>query len=639
MKTMRRDHLTAFLLILLLGGICYLNSLAGSFQWDDIPHIVRNPALYDWKDIGEIFSFWPTRSFLFWTLSINYHFSGTNPFGYHLTNTGIHILSAFLVYLIFFRLRRKNIYLKSAEFTRRNRLALLAGLLFVVHPIQTQAVTFIVQRGASLSGLFTLLALYLYCRFREDNCRLCYGGALAAGFLGIFSKEGAASLPLLIGLWEIFFGSERRWGRRLRALIPFVAIPLFTILTVWLTVRSGEGGFYYALNLQNQFPSVGLTDSSARLSSRWIYLITQFRVVLIYLRLLFLPIRQTIYYDIVVSISFFRAISIFSALLLVTIVIATFRFARSRPVISFGVFFFLLSLLPTSSVVVLLPLVSEHHLYLALAGYAWALSVFLDRLLSRRQFLVVGGLVIFSLTIFTGTRNLVWLNPFTLWNDALKKAPHLASLHDSIASVYVEKGRYEDAVNECLRAFELDPDYNAYHNLWAAYHNLKNYRLAEQTARRYLREFPYLTQSHQALALTLIATGKYSEAEKELFIAISLQPDQPRPRLLLGGIYRRAGELIRAEEKLREAIRLAPYLMASYNELGSMFEDEGRWDEVEAVYREALLINPKHLLSRLRLAKLYRQSGRKPAAEIEMKRITEIIGSRELAEEIYQKMN
>lgn len=605
MRTILRDRSVAFILILLLGGIIYLNSLAGSFQWDDIPHVVRNTALYDWKDIGAIFNFWPTRCFLFWTLSLNHHFSGTNPLSYHLVNTVIHIFSAFLVYLIYFRLRRKNTISNGTYNPRVNRLALLAGLLFVVHPVQTQAVSFIVQRGASMSGFFCLLSLYLYSRSRQDNSRLCYGGALAVGILGIFSKEGAAALPLLVGLWEVFFGPERRWERKLRAWLPFAALPFFIFITMWLTVRAGEGGFYYALNLQEQLPSVGLTDSAARMNSRWIYLITQFNVLFTYLRLIFLPIRQTIYYDFPISISIFRPLPLFFFLLLISIITMGIRLARSRPIISFGIFFFFLSLVPTSSIVVLLPLVSEHHLYLALSGFAWALPVGLDRFLSRRQFIIVGGLIIFCLALLTSARNLVWLNPYTLWSDALKKAPQLASLHDSIASVYIENGRYEDAVRECRQAFALDPNYNAYHNLWAALHNLGRYEDAERIARWRLKFFPRRVQLHQALALTLIEIGNQAGAEKELLMAIELQPDLARSHLLLGGIYRRSGRYDRAEAELRKAICLAPYMLAAYNELGNIFELEKRWKEAEAVYREASRVNPNsHYFSeKIRLGK------------------------------------
>jgi len=611
MRTTLRIHSTAFILILLLGGIVYLNSLAGSFQWDDIPHIIRNPAIYNWKNIAEIFHFWPTRFFLFWTLSINYHFSGTGPFGYHLVNTVIHILSAFLVYLIFFRLRRKEIDSNESIYPRVHQLALLGGLLFLVHPIQTQAVTFIVQRGASLSGFFCLLALYLYCRSRQDNSRICYGGALAAGILGIFSKEGAAALPLLIGLWELFFGPEGRRGGKLVAWLPFAVLPLITIVTIGLTASGGEGGFYYSLNLQQQLPSVGLTDSTARLSSRWIYLITQFRVLLTYIRLILLPIRQTIYYDFPVSISIFQALPFFSLLILLSLIFMAVRLTRARPVISFGIFFFFISLLPTSSLVVLLPLVSEHHLYLALAGLAWAGAAGLGRLLTGQKFMGFAGIIIISFSLLAITRNLVWLNPYTLWSDACQKAPHLASLHDSLSSVYIEAGRYEEAIKESRRALELDPDYNAYHNLWAAYHNLGNYALAEETARRYLRLFPHDPQPHQALALTMIETGNPAGAERELLTAINLQPSLARPHLLLGGVYRRAGKYRRAEEELREAITLAPYMPAGYDELGSLFEMEERWSDATTVYREALRVKPDHIRFRRRLAVLIAERGEK----------------------------
>lgn len=599
-----RERFTACFLILILGGIIYLNSWAGSFQWDDIPHIVRNPDIYNWNDIVRIFYFWPTRTFLFWTLALNYRLSGTDPFSYHLVNTMLHVFSSILVYLIFFRLRRKESVPSRSKDNSVSRLALLAGLLFVAHPIQTQAVSFIVQRGVGLSGFFCLAALYLYARWRQGGSCLNFVGSWLAGLLGIFSKEGAVVLPLLIGAWELFFGPEERWRKRLISWLPFVVFPLIMLATIWLIVRAGEGGFYYALNLQKQIPSVGLTDSSTKITSRWVYLITQFRVVLTYIRLIWLPVQQTIYYDFPLSISFYQTLPAISLLVILSIITIVCRLAVVMPVVSFGGIFFIISLIPTSSIIVLLPLVSEHHLYLGLAGFAWALPVALDRFFPRKQFTAIGGLIILLLAFLSIHRNLVWLNPFSLWSDALKKAPRLASLHDSMASVYIESGRYAEALVECQKALELDPNYNAFHNLWAAYHNLGNYYLAEQTARKYLQRFPGRSQPHQALALTMIAHGDYAGAEQELLAAISLQPEDGRPHLLLGGIYQKNDDKQRAEEEFKEAIRLAPYMIAGYEKLGMMLENEKREDEAIAIYREALKINPNYLSCQLRLNRL-----------------------------------
>ncbi len=621
-----KTHLTAFLIILILGGVIYLNSLAASFQWDDIPHIVRNPALYDWRDLGAIFRFWPTRCFLFWTLALNYRFGGLNAAGYHLVNAVIHIFSAFLVYLIFFRLRRKKIVLNSNEDLRDYYTALLAGLLFVAHPLQTQAVTFIVQRGASLSGFCCLLSLYFYARGRQEKVAAYFIAAWISGLLGIFSKEGAAALPLLIGLWELLFGPEEGWRRRLAVWFPFALLPGLILITVWWSVRTGDAGFYYALNLRDSLPSVGLADSADRVSSRWIYIVTQFRVLLIYLRLLFIPVRQTIYYDLHPTVSLFRGAALFPALALASFVALAVRLIRVNRIISFGIFFFLLSLVPTSSLVVLLPLVSEHHLYLALAGFAWAIPVMLGRFCRGRWFGITGALIVFCMALLTYARNLVWLTPLTLWRDALSKAPHLASLHDSMASVYIERGEYGAAVRESRKAFELDPGFNASQNLWAAYHNLGRYDAAAEIARRRIDLFPGSADAHVALALTLIERKEEEAAQGELLRAIALDPDLPRAHLLLGNLYGRAGETKRAEKELRESIRLAPYLMAGYDALGALYLTQGRWGEAEHIYRIALAHNSRHLPARLSLIRIYRIQGREAAARREAAVIEKMIG-------------
>ncbi|MFH1038214.1 MAG: tetratricopeptide repeat protein [PVC group bacterium] len=637
MRAIPRDHWGAFLLILLLGGVIYLNSLAASFQWDDVPHITRNPALYDWTDFGPIFRYWPSRFFLFWTLALNYRAGGLAPFGYHLFNALLHILSACLIYLIFFRLRRKKIEVNSTVYLPDNRLAVLAGLLFVAHPIQTQAVTYIIQRGAGLSGFSCLLSLYLYCRGRQGGSPFNYGGAWLAGLFGVFSKEGAAALPLLLGLWELLFGPGEGWRRKLKAWLPFAALPLIIAAVIWRTAGTGNSGFYYALNLQSSLPSVGLADSAARIFSRWVYAVTQVRVLLTYLRLLFLPVRQTVYYDFPVSQFVFQNAVPVSFLALLSVIIAAVRLLRSARIVSFGIFFFLISLLPTSSVIVLLPLVSEHHLYLALAGFAWAFPVILGRILPGRWFGIAGALIVLCLVLLTYARNLVWLTPFTLWRDALRKAPHLASLHDAMATVYIERGEYGAAVRESRKAFELDPGFNAHHNLWAAYHNLGRYSEAEEVARRMADLFPRDAGARQALALTLIERGATGEAEKELLAALELQPGLARPHFLLGRLYQRQGASGKAGDELRTAIRLAPYLIDSYDELGKVYEVLERWEEAEDVYRESLRVDRNHISARYRLVLLYRRLGQEDRARSEMEIIEKMIGDPELIELLRRK--
>lgn len=635
---MMKNHIAIFIVILLLGGFIYLNSLSGTLQWDDIPHIANNQSLYRWDNPIRIFHYWPTRFVLFWTLSLNYHFGGINPFGYHLVNTIIHIFSAFMVYLIFMNLTsgKENYFGRALDLKRS--LAFFAGMIFLSHPLQTQAVTYIIQRGASLSGLFCLISLYFYIRGRREKPYINLILAWVSGLLGIFSKEGAAALPILLLIWELILGPRERWSRKLIALLPFFLLPLLLIGVIVWGARTGDSGFYYKMNLQLTPPALGMIDSKTPVLSRLDYLITQINVIRIYLRLLFIPARQTHYYGQSVATSIFQNISIFSLMLLLTCFAVAARAARSAKIVSFGIFFFYAALLPTSSVFILWPLISEHHLYLSLAGFAWTFSSGLELILNRKRFKAFGTLIILCLALMAYTRNFVWLSPYTLWGDALRKNPRLASLHDAMATGYNRSGKFEEARRESLKALELNPGYNAYQNLWASYHNMGMHGEAEETAVRWIELFPGEALAHQSLGITLMRIGVDNAAENELRMAIAMDSKLIRPHELLGIIYRQRGEYERSGEELRAVIRAAPYKMAGYEELGKTYETEKKWKKAVEIYRESLRFNPNHIIARIRLVFLYQRLGEENASQIELEKIEVLVGNPDLINSIREEL-
>lgn len=637
-----RAHAAVFVILALLCGCVYLSTFNADFQWDDGVNIVENHALYDWKNVGSIFRFWPTRFFLFWTFALNYRWGGLNVSGYHLANSIIHLFSAFLVYLIFLTFRGENNKETAEEKLKNRRTALFSALIFLAHPLQTQAVTYIIQRGALLSGFFCLLSLFLYARARRNGSWTFYTGAWLAGLLGMFSKEGAVVLPLILLLWELFFGPKQAFSARLKVWLPFALLPVFLFATIWWTVKTGESGFYYALNIRGRPPALGRVDSNVAIESRLVYFLTQLNVIRAYLRLLVFPTGQTIYYDFPVSLSFFRAATTFSAVLLAAILAVAIRLARSRKIVSFGIIFFFIALIPTSSVFLLLPLISEHHLYLALAGFAWVFSFVLSRIFAKRSLQVMtagGAAVVFCFSLLTYSRNLVWMSPLTLWTDALRKAPHLASLHYYMASVYIGEGRYEEALEECRKALQINPGYDAYHNLWAAHHNLKQYEQAEKAARKRMEKFPDQAQVHQALGLTLFQTDRRAEAEKELLCAIRLQPQLPRPHFLLGKLYYTEKEYAQAESEFRKAIELAPYFSAAYLGLGSAYEAMDKYQQAAETYRKAPGVGPDGIKLRIRLVKIYLKLNQEESARRELEKIEGLIKNSELVDALKKLFN
>ena len=227
-----RNSITNFLAIAaicLTGILIYSNTLDSPFQFDDQRSIVENYSLREPFNLKGIWNFDQVRSVAYFSLAINYHFSHLQVRGYHLINIIIHLSSAILV-CWFVHLTFSTPYSTGKEISQHRRLiAFFSGLIFVTHPIQTQAVTYIIQRCTSLASLFFLLSLTLYIKarltligkFMARSWIVFYGLSLLSAILGIFTKEIVITLPLIILLYEVFFlrDEERKIGWAY--LIPF----------------------------------------------------------------------------------------------------------------------------------------------------------------------------------------------------------------------------------------------------------------------------------------------------------------------------------------------------------------------------------------------------------------------------------
>ena len=435
----------SILLILIVGIIVYVNTFQVPFVLDDDWTIVKNPVIRSLDNFyanSTGYEFLPNRYVATLSLAINYFFGGLDVTGYHVVNLLIHLLSALLVYALL-RLTFHTPYFEaqvesdsgsglgstspwlSAFFSPPFFLPLFAALLFVVHPVQTQAVTYIVQRMTSLATMFYLLSCVFYVLARlsmehtlnvmpenGDKTKtivpldrvkqgLLLTGSVAAAVLAMKTKEIAFTLPVAILLYEVCF-FRGFWRRRLLCLLPLFA----TLPIIPMTILD-FGGFDSDLlsDPGRQLP-VGHTISTQD------YLLTQFRVIVTYLRLLVLPIKQNLDYDYPVYREFFAPPVLLSFLLLVALFalavylfwrtrhsgekqvkhksgserdsLATSPLATAQPVdhsslpylrlISFGIFWFFLTLSVESSLIPLADVIMEHRLYLPGFGAATVLA-------------------------------------------------------------------------------------------------------------------------------------------------------------------------------------------------------------------------------------------------------------------------
>ncbi|MFQ5901743.1 MAG: tetratricopeptide repeat protein, partial [Thermodesulfobacteriota bacterium] len=637
-----KTTLISLLIIAVVGFLSYSNTFNASFHFDDTSSITDNPSIKDLSNIKAIWQFTPTRFITYLSLAVNYHFGGLNLFGYHIVNLVIHILTAFLVFW-FMRLILISVNpptpplskggIKEGFVTLPSGLwivPLFASLLFVSHPIQTQAVTYIIQRTASLATFFYLLSMVLYIKTRCGLRVTSYGLnpqpatrnpqlkllvlSLLSAVLAMFTKETAFTLPIAIVLIDFYFFSPS-WSRmkgRITSLFPFLLTIFIIPFTMLITgkVEIGE---------------IGRLASETQAITRWEYLLTQFNVVRTYVRLLFLPISQNLDYDYPISHTFFEGSTILSFLLLVLIVFIGIRLFKRNRIMSFGIFFFFLALSVESSIIPLREIIFEHRLYLPSVGFVVVVSMglfwFLEYLGKYRSTTSIRhyplylhmGLIFFITTaagIATYQRNKVWRDELSLWSDVVEKSPKKARGYHDFGLAYYRLDRYKEAIKEYQTALQLKPDYpKVYNDLGLASYGLRQYQKAIKEYKIALRLGPDFPKAHYNLGVVYYTLGRYQEAIKEYRMAIQIKPDYPEAHNNLGNVYNSVGRWQEAIQEYQITIRLKPDYPKAYNNLGNAYSRLGRWQEAIQEYQMALRLKSDYPEAHNNLGNIYARSG------------------------------
>ncbi len=631
---MKKADLANLLLLIILGAVIYLNALPAPFHLDDYPHLVENPYIKNLADPAAVWNHWPSRIFGFLTFAANYAVGRLNPAGYRAVNILIHLAGGVFAYLLTFRL----VGLFGGGEPAGRRAAFWTALIFLCHPVQTQAVTYIVQRFASLAGVLTLAAILCYLsarslidrgeNFRSPRHLAIYALGLLCALLAMTTKESAAVIPVLILSLELF--QPRRpipLRKRLWYYLPYgLTILVVPALSLYMASGRGSHPFYYRMNVSDG-GRMYVAAQDLFIESRVQYLLTQLHALLVYLRLCLFPLRQSIYYDLPVSRSIFSPGTYPSLFVVSGLLIFAFRSLRRRPLAALAVFWFFITLLPSSSAAVVWPFASEHHLYLPL--FSWAL--FLGLLLGgagegrgKGRAKLIGGLLVFSLALLTLRRNQLWGDTYRLWEDALRSAPASPNVHNALAGAMVQDGRYREAEAAALKAMELNPRLNAYHNLWAARFNRGDLPEAEAAARRHRELFPADPRGGVNLGMTLLKIEDYSAAREILLETVAGHPDSAPARYWFGVSLYELNEDAAAIEQLEKAVALNPDYPAAYDYLGRLYERGGNTEKALEIYSRGVKIHPDSLLLNYNLAMLAWRAGRPALAERHLLRSLEL---------------
>lgn len=510
------------IVISILGIAVYSNTFNSSFQLDDKGSIVENFKIRNLGNLKSIWAFWPTRFITYLSFAFNYRFNKLDVFGYHLFNLIIHLPSAILVWWLSL-LTFSTPYMRGKKKTAgADSFALFTGLIFVSHPIQTEGVTYIVQRAASMATLFYLASLCLFVKSRlsqqekssSQASRPYFYGSLISAVAAMFAKEMAITLPFMVLLYEYCFlcGNKRiDWKRAAPFLITLTIIPVTMAMT---------GSVNFEEMRRTSEPGPGI--------SGWHYLLTQFRVMITYIKLLFVPINQNLDYDFPVSKTLIEPATLLSlCVLMLILVVAILLFKRYR-LISFSIFWFYLTLLPESSVIPIRDLIFEHRLYLPMAGYAFfsvsMIYYFLGK--NKVKFAAIILIMLACYSVLAYKRNLAWKDEISLWSDAISKSPNAATPYNNRANAYVKKGDYDGAISDCEKALSIDPDmHQTYSIRGEAYIKKGNYARAIADCNQAVKINPNFVNGYIMRGIAYYMKDDYDAAIADYAKAIEIDPD------------------------------------------------------------------------------------------------------------------
>ena len=425
-----------FPVLLLAGAVVavYLNSFKGVFQFDDYNVIVDHGGVHSWS---AYLAGLPRgiRPLLKLTYTLNWT-SGLGLFGFHLVNVGLHAANAVML----FRLASTIGGPSASRFV-----TLLPALLFAVHPVQTEAVTYISGRSVSLMAFFYLGSLLAYLRGRERGSRfLLYLASPILFLLAAASKEVAVTLPFALILCEAVRRERDGWKEALRAQAIHWALLLF--LAVLFLSHTGYGRL-----LEACFDIRGAAAN----------LLTQIHGVGYLLSRLVMPHALNIDPDLPVF-SGGSPVLIPEALLLAALLAAGVLGLKKRSMAGFGILWFFLHLVPTNSFIPRLDVANERQLYLASWGLFLAVTVGADLLWGKRgarRVTAVAAVLVVALGTLTVSRNAAYHSEVALWEDTVRKSPWKARGWNNLGYAYQQAGRLRDAETAYLRALRIDPEY------------------------------------------------------------------------------------------------------------------------------------------------------------------------------------
>ncbi len=558
-KYSRKKIIAVCFLVFFVAFMVYANTLKGDFIWDDEYLILNNSQVKSFVHLPNVFKTYvgygseninnfyrPIQEI---SNMIDYFLWGEYPFGFHLTNVVLHALVAVMVFIFLYYLAGDVI--ASA----------VAALFYAVHPVHSEAIAYIAGRADSLYAVFMLLSIVIFMRFAEHVKRghmAIYLYVLSIGMfvLSLLSKEIIISMPLLIFLYMFFFlrgqDDNKAYNKLKWSWVPYAVI---VVVYGYLRLTILSFADIAPASVFNKIPLL-------------YRLLTFFRTVIVYLKLLVAPVGLHMERSISISKSLFAPSSLLALLLIGAIGWAAYVLYKRNRLASFAIVWFFANLLPVSNIIAINSFLAEHWIYMASIGpfllvgmaVAWGYRKIPDKILLRLPYAVVIAVALLVYMRMTAVRNLDWKDEISFFSSTLKHHPRNARLYLNLGNTYYENKQIDKAIAEYQKAIDINKNYAV------AYGNIGSACL------------------HQ---------GQVDKAESYLTKALAIKDNYPIAHYNLGIVKFKKKLYHQAIEQLIIATRQLPQLYQAWNMLGRTYLRVGKVEEAKQAFGRSLMIMPK----------------------------------------------
>ncbi len=674
-----RNYLLILLLVVAIFAT-YSNSLYNSFHFDDNHSIVNNPYIRYPANIPYFFTS-PNmfsvdrgarmyRPILLLTYAINYQIGGYNVLGYHIVNILLHILNSILIYIILLTpIGVSWIESKYLQYSISNHqisidrrwIALSGAFLFGLHAINTQPVNYISSRSVLLVTFFYLLAFYLYVksgvspqgsgvRGKQDgvNTNRAYLFSLVSYAFALLSKEIAITLPLILILCDLLFGSRQEakgqrdrifdFGYRISDFKSSILrhLPFWAISAIYLFIRKA---LFHRAVIEVSYRTI--FEGKGMVRSIYVNLLTQIKALVFYISKLFYPAGLSVDHYFPVNGSMADPYLLLSIIVVLSFLVIGITCIKKYPVISFGIFWFFIASLPET----ILPLnmvINEHRAYLPGVGFVFAITgvmslivnyqLTIDRVEGHRLLNLVSRASILLFIIYipfnafaTYNRNRIWSDDLTLWTDAVEKNPKSFRAYLELGKYYRGKKMYKEALEFTKQSIRLSPAYHSSHQLLGLiYADMRDYNGAVEELKKAIRLKPSAPNAYVDLAFIYLDIGKDNEALDLFKKVVKINPLDDKAYYNMGVIYLKKGDMVRAEEAFLKVIELNPLNPSAYYNLGGTYMVQNRLKDALRAFKKALRLNPSDPDINLNIGIVYEKMGNNKEAEGYYRRALEL---------------